>query len=340
MSSAQGSSTKSMGSDQSSIRKFFFSNEFGLLFLIVVFATVFALLTTGFTSRFNLYALGRNISIDVVIGFSMMVVIVTGGLNLSVGSIGVSAVMFGGWLLEGMGSNLPVAFIFLLLGGALLGAINGVMVVRTGVHSFIITLATMSVYFGLMIWLTQAEAFRNLPPEVATFGRTKIYGYLSPLLLISLGVAILLAILYRYTSLGRNMLAAGANPTAAELSGVNVKRTFILCHALSGLLAALAATMLTCRTGAAIPSMTGHIGQDWLLPAFLAPVLGGTLLSGGKVSVLGTFFGAVLVSLLTNGLLLLQVSEFWVQAVLGALLLSAVLLEKLRNVVLLQNRFI
>ncbi|MEK9972841.1 MAG: ABC transporter permease, partial [Deltaproteobacteria bacterium] len=82
------------------------------------------------------------------------------------------------------------------------------------------------------------------------------------------------------------------------------------------------------------------IGQDWLLPAFLAPVLGGTLLSGGKVSVLGTFFGAVLVSLLTNGLLLLQVSEFWVQAVLGALLLSAVLLEKLRNVVLLQNRFI
>ena len=93
-----------------------------------------------------------------------MVVIVTGA-ELGVGSIGVSAVMFGGWLLEGMGSNL-VAFIFLLLGGALLGAINGVMVVRTGVHSFIITLATMSVYFGLMIWLTQAEAFRNYP-EVA-----------------------------------------------------------------------------------------------------------------------------------------------------------------------------
>ena len=99
--------------------------SFGLLFLILVFATIFALLTTGFTSRFNLYALGRNISIDVVIGFSMMVVIVTGGLNLSVGSIGVSAVMFGGWLIEGMGSNLPIALILLLLGGGLLGAVNG-----------------------------------------------------------------------------------------------------------------------------------------------------------------------------------------------------------------------
>ena len=230
MASAQESSLSTNSRDRSSIRNFFFSNEFGLLFLILVFATIFALLTTGFTSRFNLYALGRNISIDVVIGFSMMVVIVTGGLNLSVGSIGVSAVMFGGWLIEGMGSNLPIALILLLLGGGLLGAVNGVMVVRTGVHSFIITLATMSVYFGLMIWLTQAEAFRNLPPEVATFGRNKIYGYLSPLLLISLGVAIMLAVLYRYTSLGRNMLAAGANPTAAELSGVNVKSTFIHCE--------------------------------------------------------------------------------------------------------------
>jgi len=101
-----------------------------LLFLIIVFATIFALLTTGFTSRFNLYALGRNISIDVVIGFSMMVVIVTGGLNLSVGSIGVSAVMFGGWLIEGMGSNLPIALILLLLGGGLLGAVNGVISLR------------------------------------------------------------------------------------------------------------------------------------------------------------------------------------------------------------------
>ena len=155
MASAQESSASTNSRDRSSIRNFFFSNEFGLLFLILVFATIFALLTTGFTSRFNLYALGRNISIDVVIGFSMMVVIVTGGLNLSIGSIGVSAVMFGGWLIEGMGSNLPIALILLLLGGGLLGAVNGVMVVRTGVHSFIITLATMSVYFGLMIWLTQ-----------------------------------------------------------------------------------------------------------------------------------------------------------------------------------------
>ena len=113
---------------------------------------------------------------------------------------------------------------------------------------------------------------------------------------------------------------------------------FIACHALTGALAALAGLMVTSRTGAAVPSMAGQLGQDWLLPAFLAPVLGGTLLSGGRVSVLGTLLGAMLVSLLTNGLLLLRVGEFWVQACLGCLLLAAVLLDKLRRVVLARHR--
>jgi ribose transport system permease protein len=104
------------------------------------------------------------------------------------------------------------------------------------------------------------------------------------------------------------------------------------------LLAATAAMMVTARTGAAIPSMAGHLGQDWLLPAFLAPVLGGTLLTGGRVSVLGTFLGAVLVSLLSSGLLLLQVGEFWVRAFLGLLLLAAVLLDKARRVFLARHK--
>jgi ribose transport system permease protein len=100
---------------------------------------------------------------------------------------------------------------------------------------------------------------------------------------------------------------------------------------LSGLLAALAALMLVTRTGAAIPSMAGQLGQDWLLPAFLGPVLGGTLLQGGKVSVLGTCLGALLVTMLTSGLLLLQLGEFWVQTFLGLLLLLAVLMDKARR---------
>ena len=319
--------------------RFFLTNEFGLIVLIVVFAAIFSVLTPGFTSRFSLYGLGRTMAIDATIGFAMMVVIVTGGLNLSIGAIGVSAVMFAGWLMQGVGLPLPLGILGAFALGAALGCVNGVAIVKSGVHSFIITLATMSIFFGFMIWLTQAQAYRELPSEVAALGKARFAGgYVSPLMLITITVALALSFLYRFTALGRRMLAAGAMPNAAEISGVRVGRTFIACHILSGLLAALAAMMLTARTGAAIPSMAGHLGQDWLLPAFLAPVLGGTLLTGGRVSVLGTFLGAVLVSMLMNGLLLLQVGEFWVQAFLGVLLLFAVLLDKGRRVVLARHK--
>jgi ribose transport system permease protein len=312
-------------------RRLLLTNEFGLILLIVLFALAFGLATEGFTSRFGLYAMGRTMAIDVMVGFAMMVVIVTGGLNLAVGAIGVSAVMAFGWLVESLGAPLPVALAGALALGAGLGCLNGLLIVRSGIHSFIITLATMSIFFGAMIFLTRAEAFRALPPSFVAFGKLKIAGIVSPLLLVTLAVALMLAYLFRLTSLGRQMLAAGAAPAAAELSGVRTGRAFVACHVLSGLLATVAGLMLTARNGAAIPSMAGQLGQDWLLPAFLAPVLGGTLLSGGRVSVAGTFLGGALVTLLTTGLLLLQVGEFWVRSVLGALLLLAVFSDAARR---------
>ena len=311
--------------------RFLLTNEFGLVTLIVIFGAVFALGTPGFSSPFNLFTLGRTMAIDIMIGFSMMVVIVTGGLNLSVGAIGVCVAIGCGWLLEIAGAPLFVAIFAALALGAVLGALNGVLIVRSGLHSFIITLATMSVFFGLMLFLTHANAYRQVPLELSAFGKMRFAGYLSPLLLVSIAIGLLLAGLYRFTPLGREMLAAGAKAAAAELSGVRVGRTIVICHALSGVLAGIAAVMVVARTGAAIPQMAGNLGQDWLLPAFLGPVLGGTLLAGGRASVLGTFLGAALVSELTNGLLQFRVGEFWVQTWLGLLLLLAVLMDLARR---------
>jgi ribose transport system permease protein len=307
------------------------SNEFGLVALIALFGAWFALATPGFASSFNLFTLGRIAAIDIMIGFSMMVVIVSGGLNLSVGAIGVCSAMAFGWLSQRFGLPLPLTIPAALAFGAALGAVNGQLIVRSGLHSFIITLATMSVFFGLMVFITRAEAFRSLPSQVLAFGRLRYFGYVSPLIFVSAAVGLLLAALYRLTPVGREMLAAGANPAAAELSGVRVGRTFVFCHMLSGALAGVAALMSIARTGAAIPSMAGDLGQDWLLPAFLGPVLGGTLLSGGRVSVAGAFLGSALVSELTNGLLQFRVGEFWLQTYLGLMLLAAVLLDLARR---------
>ena len=321
--------------------RFWLTNEFGLIVLIAVFVTAFGLLTPGFLSPFNLFALGRTAAINVMIGLSMMVVIVTGGLNLAVGAIGVSAAMACGWLIQDAGLPWPLGIIGGLALGAALGVVNGWTIVRSGLHSFIITLASMSIFFGLMIFLSRGESYRELPPVFSSFGRLRFLdGTLSPLVLVAVAVAVLLVVLYRFTVAGREMLAAGAKPEAAALSGIRVDRIFIYCHALSGLLAGIAALMLVARNGAALPSMAGQLGQDWLLPAFLGPVLGGTLLSGGRVSVVGTVLGAFLVTLLTSGLLLLQVGEFWVQAFLGLLLLLAVLMDMARRSFLARRRMV
>lgn len=309
-------------------------NEFGLAVLIALTVLIFAATLDGFTSPFSLFTIGRQIGIDTMIGLAMMAVIVTGGLDLSVGAIGVCAAMAFGWLAQIVGLPLfaavPVAVVF----GATLGYINGAAVVKSGVHSFIITLASMSIFFGVMIFLTKAAAFNGLPPEVAAFGKMRFFKLVSPLLLISVAMCAALVVFYRLTTLGRQMLAAGANPRAAELSGIRTGRVITACHMLTGLLAAIAGLMVTARTGASVPSMAGHLGQDWLLPAFLAPVLGGTLLSGGRVSVVGTLLGATFVNVMTSGLLLMRLGEFWILASLGLMLLVAVLADRARQVFL------
>jgi ribose transport system permease protein len=302
------------------------SNLIGLAAIVLLFWIVFASLAPGFISPFNLFAISRSLGIDIVIGFSTMVVLATGGMNLAIGSIGVCAVMFAGYLMQILGAPVPLALGAAIVLGGLLGWVNGFAIVRTGVNAFIITLASASLFMGGMLILTKAVIFNGVPPEIAAFGRMR-WGLVSPLFLIALLIGAVLIALFRFTALGREILAAGANARAAELSGVAVGRVIVIAHTLSGALAASAGLMLMTRLGAAMPS----VGQDWLLPSFLAPVLGGTLLAGGAVSVVGTILGALLVATLRSGLLILQIGNFWLQLFLGLILLLAVMLDRYRG---------
>jgi ribose transport system permease protein len=305
------------------------SAQFGLLGIVVAFWVVFSSLAPGFLSSFNLFTLGRALAIDIVIGFAQMVVLATGGMNLAVGSIGVCAVMASGYLMQTLGMPVPVAVIGALALGGGLGWLNGFAIVKTGVNSFIITLASANLFAGAMLILTKAVPLNALPPAVGAFGKMKIGGVVSPLVLIALILCAALYVLYRYSTLGRQVLAAGANPRAAAMSGVPVGRVIVISHTLSGSLAAVAGLMVVARLGAAMPSVGG---EEWLLPSFLGPVLGGTLLSGGAVAVIGTMLGAALVTTIRSGLLVLQIGNFWLQLFLGIILLFAVLVDRYRGV--------
>jgi ribose transport system permease protein len=304
------------------------SGQLGLLATVVVLWAIFSFRATGFLSPFNLNALGRSLGIDIVVGFSQMVVLASGGMNLSVGAIGVCSVMTIGYLLQALGLPIPVAIAGGLGLGAMLGGINGLAIVKSGVNSFIATLATANLFSGGMLILSKAQLFTALPPEMGAFGQAHILG-LPAQLVVALGIGGILVVLYGLTVTGRQLLAVGANPRAAAMSGVPVERMVILAHTLSGLLAAAAGALLVTKIGGALPSAAG---DEWLLPSFLGPVLGGTLLSGGFVSVIGSVIGAALVSTIRSGLLVLQVGNFWLQLFLGITLLCAVMIERYRSV--------
>jgi ribose transport system permease protein len=302
------------------------SNLFGLAAIVAALWALFVSLTPAIASSFSLFAISRSLGIDIVVGFSTMVVLATGGMNLAIGSIGVCAVMFAGYLIQDVGVPAPLAMLAALALGAASGWANGVAIVVTGANAFVVTLASASLFFGAMLITTHGTPFEGMPPGLADFGRMR-WGFVSPMLALALAIGVALTILFRFTALGREILAVGANTRAAHMSGIRVGRVIVIVHMLSGLLAAVAGLMTMARLGAAIPA----IGRDWLLPSFLAPVLGGTLLSGGAVSIGGTILGALLIATLRAGILTLQVANFWLQLVLGLALLCSVALDRYRG---------
>ena len=300
--------------------------QLGLFVILVLLWVIFSFASSGFLSKFNLNSLMRLVAVDVVVGFSQMVVLATGGMNLSVGAIGVCAVMFSGYLMQVLGWPIPFAIIGTLALGVALGGLNGLAIVLTRVNAFVVTLASASLFTGGMLILSKAVPLNQLPPDFGAFGRLMV-GPVPALSLTALAIGVLLLIMFRYMTIGRQLLAVGANGRAARMSGVPVDRVTVYAHALSGALAAAAALLLTSRLGTAMPA---GAGDDWLLPSFLAPVIGGTALAGGAVSVVGTILGALLVATIRSGLLVLQIGNFWLQLFLGAFLLAAILVERAR----------
>src|SRR5262245_16785331 len=304
-----------------------------LLALLIVtagFWIFFSLFAIGFTSDFNLFSLLRFAAITVTIGFAQMVVLSIGDMNLSVGAIGGAAGMFAGWLMQSLGAPPAIAALLAAALGITLGLGNAVLVLWTRLNSFIVTLATASLITGAMLIVTRARPFSELPDSFTGFAQVEVAGLpVSALVLVMLAIALALHLVYRNLSLGREMLAVGANRQAARLSGLSVARIVLFAHGISGLLAATAGLMSIAADNTASPG----VGSDWVLSSFVAPAIGGTLLSGGLVSVSGTVLGGILVATISSGLLLMSVSNFWLNVFLGVVLLVAVGLDRLTRTI-------
>ncbi len=297
----------------------------GILPILVIICILFAFLSPNFLTGSNIVNILRQASINIVLATGMTFVILTGGIDLSVGSIlAVSAVVA---LLVSLlpalsWAAVPVA----LLAGLFLGLLNGALITFLDVPPFIVTLGSLTALRGVAFLIAQGTTLINRDINFAWVGNT----YLGPfpwLVIIALLSVIVSWFVLRQTVLGVQIYAVGGNERAARLTGIKVNRVLLFVYGISGLLAGLAGIMSASR----LYSASGVLGQGYELDAIAAVILGGTSFTGGIGTIGGTLLGALIIAILNNGLTLLNLSYFWQLVVKGLVIILAVMIDRLRR---------
>jgi ribose transport system permease protein len=294
----------------------------GLIILIII-ATILA---PSFRNPINLLNVLLQVSMNAFVAMGMTFVIISGGIDLSVGStVALTAEVMALLALNGM-SWWGAGAIALAMGFAM-GALNGFVIHRLKVIPFIVTLATMQIYRGCALLLTNGTYLYNLPKGIEPLGQGHLLGVIPVPPVIVIGIAIIAWFVLARTKLGRNAYAIGGNEEAARLAGINIGLNKVLIYGISGLFCAIAAIVQTARL---MSTYTG-LGSGWELDAIAATVMGGTAFSGGEGGVVGTLIGALILGVIRNILVLINANPFIQMLVIGLVVLLAVVIDKIRQ---------
>jgi ribose transport system permease protein len=285
--------------------------------------------TDTFLTTTNLFNILRAFSWIAISAFGQCMVIITAGIDLSVGSVMAISGLTSAMLLV-RGVPVPVAVLGGLLAGLIVGVLNGLMITKGKLPPFIATLGSLLMFRGLCYGLTGGWPVRDLPQSFRNLGQYEIpiAGLNVPMpLIFMLVLAVLVSIFLTRTVAGYRIYAVGGNETATRLSGINTDRVKILVYSLCGLLTAIGGVLMTARLGVAAPTAA----QGYELDVIAAAVVGGTSLMGGEGTILGVLIGAAIMQVLRNGLVLMGVSAYWLQAVQGLVIVLAIMLDQLRK---------
>lgn len=301
-------------------------SETGITIAAVILFIIFSVASPSFLTAYNIFNVSRNISLYVFIAIAQALAIVGGGMNLSVGAIGGLGVVATGYFIDVLGAPPWIAVVVALFVGFAAGTFNGVIITKVGLNSFVVTLATLFIFTGLVYGFTKGYPYINIPKSFTIIGRKGVFGlpYLFWLMVCALGF---IYYMFKFMRFGRRLIATGGSIEATRLSGVNTDRIIIISNILSGLFAALAGVLWVSRMGSAQPST----GQNWLIISFAVAIIGGTALSGGAISALGIFMGGVIIVMIRNGLILLNVNVYFEQTFLGIIILLAVAVDRIRT---------
>ncbi len=309
------------------LKKLLGRNEVTTVLAVLLLGIIFSIFSNSFLTPYNLFNLGRTAAIYIFISIAQALVIIVGGMNLSLGFIGGLSVVTVGYCIQVIGIHPLIAVMIGLIIGILAGLLNGFIITFFKLNSFVVTLATSFIFTGLINGISQGYPYDQIPSSFTLIGRGGGFGIPYVMWLAATALAVL-GYLFKYTVVGRRILATGGNTDVAKMSGINTNKMIILANAGSGLFAAIAGVLWISRTGSAQPST----GTDWMLISFAVAVIGGTVLKGGVFNPVGMFFASILIVMVKNGLVMLNANVYFEQAYLGLILLLAVSLESIRYI--------
>jgi ribose/xylose/arabinose/galactoside ABC-type transport system permease subunit/ABC-type sugar transport system substrate-binding protein len=310
-------------SGASAVRRLLLDN--GALTALIALVIAMSALSGDFLTTDNLLNIGVQAAVTAILAFGVTFVIVSAGIDLSVGSVAALSATVLAWMATSQGVPVWIALILAVATGIACGLVNGVLISYGKLPPFIATLAMLSVGRGLSLVISQGSPIA-FPSSVSHLGDT-LGGWLPVPVLVMVVMGLITAVVLGRTYIGRSMYAIGGNEEAARLSGLRVKRQKLAIYALSGLFAAAAGIVLASRLSSAQP----QAAQGYELDAIAAVVIGGASLAGGTGKASGTLIGALILAVLRNGLNLLSVSAFWQQVVIGVVIALAVLLDTVRR---------
>ncbi len=311
------------------------TNEFALFMVLIVGCIIVTLLNPRFMALSNIGTLGRDISLIGILAVGEAFVILLGGIDLSIGSVyGLSGVIVAllcvppdpTQQIPTLGWPVPVAVVVTLAICVGIGIIHGLFVSKFHMHGFLITLVTLGLARGIAIAITTGYPITGVPDELQQVAQASVLGLPVPFVILLI-IAVIGIIFSRLTYIGRHIYAVGGNGEAARLSGIPVDRRIILCYAISSFCAGVVGVIGAARLTEGSPS----VGDGAELTAIAACVLGGISLFGGQGSILGAFIGSMIMGALANAMIILKVSPYWQQVVLGIVLLIAITFDVWRR---------
>ena len=301
--------------------------QYMMLVVLIILCIALSIAKPAFHSTFNVSTLIRTISWTTIVAFGQTLVLLTGGIDLSVaGMAGMSGIL-SAFFMVNMGIPPIIVIPLVLVLAFFCGCINGLLITKLGMIPFIVTLATGQIFSGIIYVLTQGHPILGIPSSATILGQGMLFGRIPFPPIAMLLLCVVLAYVMKFTPFGRYVYAVGGNDEAARIAGVKTDKITVCVYGISAIMASIGGILITCRLGTAQPT----VGADWVMPSVTAAAIGGTSLAGGRGTIIGALIGGCFMGVVDNAITILAISAYWKQVITGIIIIIAIAIDCLKT---------